>query len=70
MAQRGEAVIFVEVSYDYQPLVPGFFATNRTISSTSAYTVRDSRDLTQIYQRDAGSPDVIASCGVYTGFGS
>ena len=70
MAQRGEAVIFVEVSYDYQPLVPGFFNDSRVINSTSAYTVRDSRDLTQIYQRDAGSPDAIASCGVYSGFGS
>ena len=68
MAQRGEAVIFVEVSYDYQPLVPGFFNDSRVISSTSAYTVRDSRDLTQIYQRDAGSPDKVASCGVYDGF--
>ena len=67
-AQRGEAVIFVEVSYDYQPLVPGFFNSNRVISSTSAYTVRDSRDLTQIYQRDASSPDKAASCGVYDGF--
>ena len=63
MAQRGEAVIFVELSYDYQPLVPGFFNDSRVISSTSAYTVRDSRDLTQIYQRDAGSPDAVASCG-------
>ena len=68
MAQRGEAVIFVEVSYDYQPLVAGFFGDNRVISSTSAYTVRDSRDLTQIYQRDAGSPDTVARCGVYSGF--
>ncbi len=70
MAQRGEAVIFVEVSYDYQPLVAGFFGDDRIISSTSAYTVRDSRDLTQIYQRDAGSPDPIASCGAFTGFGA
>ena len=68
MAQRGEAVIFVELSYDYQPLVPGFFNDNRVISSTSAYTVRDSRDLTQIYQRDAASPDTAASCGVHDGF--
>lgn len=68
MAQRGEAVIFVEVSYDYQPLVPGFFGTNRVISSTSAYTVRDSRDLTQIYQRDAGSPDPLASCLLFSAF--
>ena len=69
MAQRGEAVIFVEVSYDYQPLVPGFFQDSRVISSTSAYTVRDSRDLTQIYQRNAGSPDPVASCTAYSGFG-
>ena len=68
MAQRGEAVIFVEVSYDYQPLVAGFFNDDRVISSTSAYTVRDSRDLTQIYQRDAGSPDAVASCNLNTGF--
>ena len=68
MAQRGEAVIFVEVSYDYQPLVPGFFQTSRVISSTSAYTVRDSRDLTRIYQRDAGAPDAVAGCGVYSGY--
>ena len=68
MAQRGEAVIFVEVSYDYQPLVAGFFGDNRVITSTSAYTVRDSRDLTQIYQRDAGSPDTVASCAVFNGF--
>ncbi len=68
MAQRGEAVIFVEVNYDYQPLVSGFFATKRVISSTSAYTVRDSRDLTQIYQRDAGSPDPVSDCLTYTGF--
>lgn len=70
MAQRGEAVIFVEVSYDYQPLIAGFFGDDRVISSTSAYTVRDSRDLTQIYQRDAGSPDPIASCALFTGFGT
>ena len=69
MAQRGEAVIFVEVSYDYQPLVPGFFGSDRVISSTSAYTVRDSRDLTEIYQRDASSPDAISGCLTYTGFG-
>ena len=68
MAQRGEAVIFVELSYNYQPLVPGFFNDSRVISSTSAFTVRDSRDLTQIYQRDAGSPDAAASCAVYGGF--
>ena len=32
MAQRGEAVIFVELSYNYQPLVPGFFNDSRVIT--------------------------------------
>ena len=67
-AQRGEAVIFVELSYDYQPLVTGFFHASRVINTTSAFTVRDSRDLTQIYQRNAGSPDPISSCLVHTAF--
>ena len=68
MAQRGEAVVFVEVSYDYQPLVSGFFGSDHEITSTSAYTVRDSRDLTEIYQRDAASPDPVSSCLRYTSY--
>lgn len=68
MAQRGEAVVFVEVSYDYQPLVAGFFGAGREITSNSAYTVRDSRDLTQVYQRDAIAPDPVSSCLLHTSY--
>ncbi len=65
MALPGEAVIFVEVAYDYRPLVSQIFASNSLIKSTSTFTVRDSRDLSQIYQRVPASPDPQALCNVF-----
>ncbi len=58
-----DAVMFVEISYDYQPLVgePFSFATHE-ISAIASFTVRDDRDVTQIYQRDLADPDPVASC--------
>jgi len=67
-ASAGDAVIFVEIEYEYQPLVSAQFVPNTVIRSTAAFNVRDDRDLTQIYQRDAGSPDPVASCNVYDGY--
>lgn len=66
IAFAGDAVMFVEVSYDYQPLVgePFSFATHE-ISAIASFTVRDDRDLTQIYQHDPANPDPIASCTNY-----
>ena len=61
-ANPGEAVIFVEVAYDYQPLVAAEFIGHRTITAIASFTVRDSRDLSQIYQRDAAKPDPVANC--------
>ena len=55
----GEAVIFVEVSYDYQSLVGPHFGLGGEIASTASFTVRDDRDLSQIYQRDPASPDAV-----------
>jgi hypothetical protein len=60
-----EAVIFVEVSYDYQSLVGSRFGLGGEIKSTASFTVRDSRDLTQIYQRNPDTPDPVADCNVY-----
>lgn len=60
------AVIFVEVSYDYQPLVSEKFVAAETISAVAAFIVRDDRDLTQIYQRTPLSPDPVATCNVFT----
>jgi hypothetical protein len=64
-AFKDEAVIFVEVSYDYQSLVGTTFGMGGEISSTASYTVRDDRDLTQIYQRTPDAPDPVESCDKY-----
>ncbi|WP_336986431.1 hypothetical protein [Altererythrobacter aquiaggeris] len=67
-AYDDEAVIYVEISYDYQPVVSSSFSFAETISASASFTVRDKRDITQIYQRNSGSPDPIASCDVFDGF--
>ena len=56
-AQPNDAVIFVQINYTYQPLI-----TSRDIHAIASFTVRDSRDLTQIYQRDTANPDPVQSC--------
>ncbi len=67
VAQPGDAVIFVEVSYTYQPLISAQFLGSLDITSIASFTVRDNRDLSQIYQRDAGSPDPVQTCNLHTG---
>lgn len=67
MAQEGDAVIFVEVRYTYQPLISGRFLGNRDIKATSAFTVRDDRDISQLYQRDPALPDPVQRCSSYNG---
>ncbi len=61
-AVEGEAVIYVEVAYDYKPLVSDIFAAGDQIRSEASFMVRDDRDLTGLYQRDPGSPDPVSSC--------
>lgn len=63
----GDAVIFVEVNYTYQPLISANFLGSLDIHSIASFTVRDDRDLTQIYQRDPANPDPIQRCSAYTG---
>lgn len=65
VAFGGEAVMFVEVVYDYQPLISDMFTHAEVLSATAAFNVRDNRDLTQVYQRDPGNPDAVATCSVY-----
>lgn len=60
-----EAVIFVEVAYDYESAVGETFGFSDEVTATASFTVRDDRDLTQVYQRDPADPDPVASCGVY-----
>jgi Flp pilus assembly protein TadG len=68
-AAPGDAVIFVEVTYDYQPLVSNRFFGPTTITVIESFTVRVSRDLSGagIFQRVPASPDPVAACNVYTG---
>lgn len=60
-----EAVMFVEVVYEYEPLIGDPFGAPADIRTTASFTVRDDRDLSQIFQKDASNPTVVADCGTY-----
>lgn len=67
-AGQDEAVIFVEIEYEYQPIISARLVPAQPIRSTAAFNVRDDRDLAQIYQRDTASPDPVSSCATYDGY--
>jgi len=48
-AEPGSAIMFVEVVYDYRPLMFGDSLINTQIRKTAAMYVRDNRDLSAIY---------------------
>ena len=58
-------MIFVEVAYDYDSAVGEIFGFSDEVTATASFTVRDDRDLTQVYQCDSADPDPDASCGAY-----
>lgn len=66
-AFEDEAVIFVEIAYDYQPIFGMPFGFDAEMIATAAYTVRDDRDISEIYQVDEGSPDDVAQCDEFGG---
>jgi hypothetical protein len=55
-----EAVMFVEVAYDYQPLGPLSTLEGKEITYTASFNVRDNRDLSQIHPDNPVG--VTASC--------
>lgn len=67
-AEAGQAVIFVEIQYDYQPIIGNDFAMqsimSRTIISTAAFNVRGSRDLSGLFQTSPIAP--VRSCNRFT----
>lgn len=65
IAFANEAVMFVEISYDYEPLIGNPFGAPTSIRSTASFTVRDSRDLSAIHQRDPSDPATVADCGTF-----
>lgn len=63
-APAGYGVMFVEVSYDYQPLISAYFIGSRRIHFIASYIVRDNRDFTRLYNP---APTAQASlCSRYT----
>lgn len=58
-APRDSAVMFVEIVYDYKPLLYGRWLGAQRIHSTAAFNVREGRDLTQIYNSEKAP---VASC--------
>ncbi|NMW31460.1 pilus assembly protein [Altererythrobacter sp. RZ02] len=67
-AIANDAVMFVEVQYNYQPLATDAFISDPVIRSRAAFQVRASRDLTQIYERNPGSPAEIARCDIFDSY--
>ncbi|MEJ2409356.1 MAG: pilus assembly protein [Novosphingobium sp.] len=61
-ASDGDAVIFVELQYEYQPLISASFVSKVPIRSVASFTVRSSRDLSQIYQVNPAAPDPPYTC--------
>jgi hypothetical protein len=60
LAITGSPVIFVELQYDYQPLFTDMFVSSSRITSTASFVVRDSRDQSAIFKRDAATSE--ANC--------
>lgn len=65
IAQEGDAVAFVEIQYTYQPLISVALVGEPVIRTVSSFTVRSSRDLSQIYQVNSANPDPIHSCSTF-----
>lgn len=62
-AAPDSAIIFAEVTYNYEPLVGAWALGTFTIRREAAYYVRDDRDLSQVYNP---SPTATAStCNVH-----
>lgn len=59
-----DAVMFVEVQYDYLPLISSTFIGKPVISSIASFTVRSSRDLSDPYQTAPATP--VMACDKFT----
>lgn len=63
-APPNSAVMYVEIKYDYQPLFTTMFIPARVITYEASFIVRDTRDLTQIFNPSPGATQHF--CNVYT----
>ena len=61
-ASPGTAIIFVEFTYSYRPIVAGSILGPITLREETAFFVRDDRDLTQVYNpTPAATPSLCTS---------
>jgi Flp pilus assembly protein TadG len=63
-APPGSAVIFVEINYDYKPVINFGLNTARKITYVASLVVRDNRDLTQVYNPSPTATSM--TCNRYT----
>jgi hypothetical protein len=59
-AADGTAVMFVEIIYDYQPMVGARWFGRPRIRSTAAFNIREGRDLSQVYNPAPTAP--VSNC--------
>jgi hypothetical protein len=55
-ATAANPVIFVELYYEYQPLIFAAYAPSKAITEVAAMIVRDDRDTTRIYNDEKATP--------------
>ena len=70
MAMPDDAVMFVELVYEYQPIITDAWVGDREIRSFASFTVRDDRDLSKIYEDNPDNPVQAATCDRYDRFRS
>jgi hypothetical protein len=58
-ANSDNAIMMVEIAYDYEMLVPVVDINLGPITETVAFNIRDKRDLTQVYNPDSAT---VANC--------
>lgn len=62
-APAGSGLMFVEVNYEYQPLVTAYFLGTRQIRFMSSYIIRDNRDFSRIYNPNPAATR--STCNVF-----
>lgn len=66
-APAGSGVIFVEINYNYKPLISGYLIGNTSrIHYIASFIVRDNRDFSQIYNVTTSPVTPRATCDKYS----
>jgi hypothetical protein len=64
--EAGTAAIFVEVTYDYQPLISSKFIGTPSIKAVASFTQRDNIDLSGLKKVKNGKVGKVAECNKFT----